>query len=168
MISNERLLFRVRALTWLLVLGLVVSGVSAIPLRSEVACLVKVTGANKWEGKSLAPAWGLWLLRVQGALDRTSAIDPFLFYGTDWLAFGHFAIALAFVGALRDPVRNRWLFTFSMMACVLIVPYALIFGALRGIPIWWRLIDCAFGVFGFIPVWLCWKWTREVEAMPET
>jgi hypothetical protein len=35
---------------------------------------------------------------------------PFVTYGTDWLAFGHFVIALAFVGALRDPVRNRWLY----------------------------------------------------------
>jgi hypothetical protein len=39
--------------------------------------------------------------------------------------------ALSFVGALRDPVRNRWLFDFGLIACVLVIPYALVFGALR-------------------------------------
>ena len=89
--------------------------------------------------------------------------SPFLFYGTDWLAFGHFVIAIVFIGALRDPVRNRWLFDFGLTACVLVIPYALVFGGIRGIPFWWRLIDCSFGVFGFIPLWFCRKWTRELE-----
>jgi len=90
---------------------------------------------------------------------------PFLFYATDWLAFGHFVIAIVFIGALRDPVRNRWLFDFGLIACVLVIPYALVFGGLRGIPIWWRLIDCSFGVFGFIPLWFCRKWTDELEQV---
>jgi hypothetical protein len=55
-------------------------------------------------------------------LNDTSNQNPFLYYGTDWLAFGHFAIALAFVGALIDPVRNQWLFNFGLMACMLVVP----------------------------------------------
>lgn len=84
-------------------------------------------------------------------------------YGTDWLAFGHFAIAVVFIGVLRDPVRNVWILTFGMIACVLVVPYAFVFGAVRGIPIYWRLIDCSFGVFGFIPLWLCRKWVKELE-----
>ena len=77
-------------------------------------------------------------------------------------------IAIAFVGALRDPVRNIWLFTFGMIACVLVIPYALIFGAVRGIPIWWRLIDCSFGVIGFIPLWFCRKWVRELARATNT
>jgi hypothetical protein len=71
-------------------------------------------------------------------------------------------IALVFIGALRDPVRNRWLFDFGLIACVLVIPYALVLGGLRGIPVWWRLIDCSFGVFGFIPLWFCRKWTNEL------
>ena len=34
-------------------------------------------------------------------------------------------------------------------------PWALVFGSLRGIPFFWRLVDCSFGVFGFLPLWLC-------------
>lgn len=60
-------------------------------------------------------------------------------------------------------VRNRWLFDFGLIACVLVIPYALVFGGLRGIPIWWRLIDCSFGVIGFIPLWFCRKWGIQLE-----
>jgi hypothetical protein len=104
-----------------------------------------------------------WLLRIRNALDDTQSRQPFLFYGTDWLAFGHFIIALVFIGAWRDPVRNRWLFDFGLIASVLVIPFALVFGGWRGIPLWWRLIDCSFGVFGFIPLWFCRSWTLELE-----
>jgi hypothetical protein len=104
-----------------------------------------------------------WILKVSEGLQDTNSKYPFMAYGTDWLAFGHFAIAVAFIGALRNPVRNRWLFQFGMIACVLIVPYAFIFGGVRGIPVYWRLIDCSFGVFGLIPLWLCNRWAGEIE-----
>ena len=149
---------RIKLLTWLFILGLALSGATAIPLPGELNLLVNFIGAD---GKS--SAWMQWLLRVQEALAQTQAQHPFLFYGTDWLAFGHFVIAIAFIGALRDPIRNRWLFDFGMIACALVIPCALVFGGLRGIPIWWRLIDCSFGVFGFIPLWFCRKWTGELE-----
>jgi hypothetical protein len=154
---------RLKFLTWLFIFGLFISGVTAIPLCSEVDALAAALGAGPASGGS--PPAGLtgWLLTVRDALRAVDHAHPFLFYGTDWLAFGHFAIALAFVGALRDPVRNVWLFTFGMMACVLVIPYALVFGAVRGIPVWWRLIDCSFGVFGFIPLWFCRKWAKELE-----
>jgi hypothetical protein len=150
---------RICFLTWLFIAGLFLSGLTAIPLAEEVNWLVKFTGA---EGTSAG--WGNWLIRVRDALAQTRSQCPFLFYGTDWLAFGHFMIALVFVGALRDPVRNRWLFDFGLMACVLVIPFALVFGGWRGIPIWWRLIDCSFGVCGFLPLWFCRVWTKELEA----
>jgi hypothetical protein len=126
------------------------SGVTAIPLRQETSWLARQFSVP-------------WLMQVHSALEQTHNQFPFLFYGTDWLAFGHFVIAIVFIGAWREPVRNRWLFDFGLIACVLVIPYALIFGALRGIPVWWRLIDCSFGIFGTIPLWLCRKWTRELE-----
>ncbi len=155
---------RIRALTWLFIIGLVLSGVTAIPIRWEVDFLIKFLGVEELGSHSATDLHPLtrWLFNVRNALDKVENEDPFLFYGLDWLAFGHFVIAIAFVGALRDPVRNEWLFTFGMIACVLVIPYALLFGAIRGIPVWWRLIDCSFGVVGFVPLWLCRKWTRKV------
>jgi hypothetical protein len=149
---------RIRWLTSLFIVGLFISGATAIPLQSEVNLLANFFGAN---GNSSALA--KWLQRVSDALAQTQSQHPFLFYGMDWLAFGHFVIAIAFIGALRDPVRNRWLFDFGLIACVLVVPYAFIFGGLRGIPTWWRLIDCSFGIFGFIPLWFCRRWAMELE-----
>ena len=161
---------RILALTWLFIIGLVLSGATAIPLPSELDRLVELTGAAQLvdaPAPTGAPGWALWLTRVQRALHDAAQRSPFVFYGADWLAFGHFAIALAFVGALRDPVRNRWLFSFGMIACALVIPYAFVFGAIRGIPLWWRLIDCSFGVFGIIPVWLCRRWVSELESRLE-
>ncbi|MGD0615182.1 MAG: hypothetical protein ABSA69_07050 [Verrucomicrobiota bacterium] len=156
---------RIKILTWLFIVGLVLGGVTAIPLDSEVAWLVDVTGADSatFPPGTPKPAWALWLARINSALQETAARRSFLFYGTDWLAFGHFAIAVAFFGAVRDPLRNRWLFDFGLIACALVVPYALIFGAIRGIPLWWRLIDCSFGVVGFVPLWFCRAWSQELE-----
>ncbi len=165
--SHEEILRRrIFCFTWLFIVGLAFSGATAIPLGSELNWLVKFTGARQLVevlSSAPAPVCAQWLVKVQTALQDSSDKFPFLFYGTDWLAFGHFVIAIAFIGALRDPVRNVWLYTFGMIACVLVIPYAMIFGAIRGIPVWWRLIDCLFGVFGFVPLWFCRQWVKQLE-----
>jgi hypothetical protein len=63
-------------------------------------------------------------------------------------------IAIAFWGPRKDPVRNIWVIEFGMIACMSVIPLALIFGPLRGIPLFWRAIDCSFGVFGLLPLGL--------------
>lgn len=162
---------RIRLLTALFIAGLVLSGATAIPLESELNWLVKATGAKaKVETRTgtHAPSWAAWLVKVQLALEETNARYPFMSYGADWLAFGHFAIAVAFIGAWRDPVRNRWLFDFGLIVCALVVPYAMVFGGVRGIPWGWRLVDCLFGVFGAVPLWWCQRWTRVLEEVRRT
>ena len=156
--SEKMLERKIKWCTALFIVGLLVSGATAIPLLPEVNWL-----ANLFCGDEKYSVTVAWLLRVRDALVQTQSRYPFLFYGTDWLAFGHFMIALVFIGALRDPVRNRWLFDFGLIACVLVIPFALGFGGLRGIPFWWRLIDCSFGVLGFIPLWFCRRWAMELE-----
>ena len=160
---EETLRRRIKLLTWFFIVGLVFSGATAIPLNTELDWLVNQLGGMEPTSGTATSELGRWLLTTHAALQDVSARHPLLFYGTDWLAFGHFVIALAFVGALREPVRNRWLFDFGLMACGLVVPFAIAFGALRGIPFWWRLIDCSFGVVGFMPLWFCRKWAIELE-----
>ncbi len=160
---EQILLRRIKQLTWFFIVGLVISGATAIPLEWEVNLLVNWFGLVGQTSATATTELGRWLLKAREALQAVSAQHPLLFYGTDWLAFGHFVIAIAFIGALRDPVRNRWLFDFGLIACVLVIPFALLFGAVRGVPFWWRLIDCSFGVFGFIPLWFCRKWAMELE-----
>ncbi len=84
-------------------------------------------------------------------------------YGTDWLAFAHLAIAFAFLGPLRDPVRNKWVLVFGVIACVGVVPLAFIAGPIRGIPSYWRLIDSSFGLFGAIPLLICLRYVDRLE-----
>jgi hypothetical protein len=107
----------------------------------------------------------VWLRRVLDALAATNRAYPFLAYGTDWLAFAHLAIAVAFLGPLRDPVRNRWVLEFGVIACAGVIPLALIAGQLRGIPFYWRMIDCSFGVLGAIPLLICLRSIRRLEQM---
>ena len=163
--NREQTLKRIKWLTWLFIFGLILSGVTAIPLRTELDAAAKLLGGTDLVHQAKSTGLALWIYKVREAVRNTYFLYPFMAYGTDWLAFGHFVIALAFVGALREPVRNRWLYQFGMIACALVIPYAMILGGVRGIPIGWRLIDCSFGVIGFVPLWLCWKWTGDLENL---
>lgn len=154
---------RIRWLVGLFIFGLVISGATAIPLTTELQWLVAwVDGDGSGVPHSFIQAW-IW--KIHDALQAVSNTYPFLAYGTDWLAFGHFVIAIAFIGAWRDPVRNIWLFDFGLIACALIIPYALVFGGIRGVPFGWRLIDCSFGVFGAVPLALARHYARQLSEL---
>lgn len=161
----DRLRARIRAWTLFFIVGLVISGATAIPIRTEIALGAALLGEDFSAAGRMPAHVAAWLRTVRDAVETTAKQSPLMFYGTDWLAFGHFAIALAFVGALRDPVRNRWLFQFGMAACALVPVWAVVFGHIRGIPGWWRMIDAAFGIVGFVPMWLCNRWAREIEGV---
>ena len=86
-------------------------------------------------------------------------------YGTDWLAFAHVVISVAFIGPLRDPVKNIWVIQFGMISCFMVFPLAFIAGPIRGIPLYWQLIDCSFGVFGFALLYYCYKNILKLERV---
>jgi hypothetical protein len=148
---------RIRICLAVFMLGLVLSGVTAFPLVHESAMLVAIV-AHLGTG---TPLFG-WIERVHQGLVDTSLHYPFLAYGTDWLAFAHIVLATAFIGPLRDPVRNRWVIEFGLIACAGVLPLALIAGPIRGIPFFWRLGDCSFGVIGAIPLLIA---LREVNRL---
>ena len=144
---------RVRFLIGFFIVALAVSGLTAIPLKWGITILNDLFG----NGSAFAGVWPAlagWITYVYTGITTTAEQFPFMFYGTDWLAFAHIVIAVAFIGPLRDPVRNVWVIEFGMIACVLILPTALIMGPIRGIPFFWQVIDCSFGIFGIIPLWL--------------
>jgi hypothetical protein len=154
---------RIRAWTIFFMAGVVLSGMTAIPIATQLDVAVRLLGEDLSAGGAIPPHMSAWLHTLRDGIRETGARAPFMFYGTDWLAFGHFIIALAFIGALRDPVRNRWLFQFGMAACAAVPIWALVFGHVRGVPLWWRMVDASFGIIGFVPMWLCNRWTRALE-----
>lgn len=137
--------------------SLIVSGLTAIPVKQEINFLYRMTGDIGF----VQP----WMEKLHDGINETSDKYPFLFYGYDWLAFAHFVLALLFFGPLRDPVRNKWVIEFGMIACLLIIPFALIAGYFRGIPFWWRLVDCSFGIAGLVPLIICYRKIYRLEQL---
>ena len=158
--ERERLLRRARCWIGIFIVGLTLSGVTAFPLESELRLAVKVCDHLAWVPVELS----VWLHRVYDALADENARYPFLAYGTDWLAFAHLVLAVLFIGPWRDPVRNKWVLLFGFIACGSVLLLALIAGPVRGIPFYWRLIDCSFGVFGAMVLWPVWRIVTRLET----
>ena len=95
-----------------------------------------------------------WLNRVNAGVKEISTNQPYMLYGTDWMAFAHIVIGIAFIGPYRNPVKNKWIVEWGIITCALIIPTALIAGPIRGIPFFHQLIDCMFGILGVIPLWI--------------
>jgi hypothetical protein len=158
---DARRLRSIRLLLVLFIVGLVLSGLTAFPLLSELRLLTSWFGKNTVIG-SYFPGLAYWLSLVREGLEVADQKYPFLAYGTDWLAFAHLTIAIAFWGPLKDPVKNIWVVEFGMIACLMVIPLALICGFIRGIPFFWQLIDCSFGIFGIIPLFIARRWTLSL------
>jgi hypothetical protein len=150
-LTGAQRLRAIRLLLGLFIVALVLSGLTALPLVWELRMLTSWFGERTMVGVAL-PGLAHWLAYVREGLETAGREYPFLAYGTDWLAFAHLVIAVAFIGPLRDPVKNIWVVEFGMIACLLVIPLALICGPIRGIPFGWQLLDCSFGVLGLIPL----------------
>jgi len=161
--KTQRRLFWIRSILGFFVLALGFSGLTAIPLRFELNILNSIAGEETFVADAI-PLLASWISLVHKAINTLYQDYAFLAYGYDWLAFGHFVIAIAFLGAVKNPVRNRWVIEFGMIACILILPYAFIFGEIRGIPIAWRVIDMLFGILGIIPLYIARKMTLQLES----
>jgi hypothetical protein len=141
------------------IVGLILSGVTAFPLVHETAWLAAFLAAHPILPQGII----LWINRVHQALLDDSIHSPFLAYGTDWLAFAHLVLAVAFIGPFIDPVRNKWVLQFGVIACVAVPFLAFIAGPIRGIPLAWRLIDSSFGLFGAVPLLICLNRVKHLE-----
>jgi hypothetical protein len=161
----SRLRRRIRILLILFVSGLVLSGLTAFPLNTELRMLSSILGIDPAVSPEDYVGGRHWIATVAAAVRETGTKYPFLAYGTDWLAFAHLVIAVVFIGPFRDPVRNVWVVNFGIIACAAVIPLALIAGAIRQIPFYWRLIDCSFGVLGVLPLLLARRYIRGLAAI---
>jgi len=143
---------RIRRLIILFIVCLVLSGVTAFPIETELKILNATISSD-------------WINKVYLAVKSTNDNYPYLSYGTDWLAFAHLVIAVAFIGPLRNPLKNIWVIEFGMIACLMVFPLAFIAGPIRGIPFYWQLIDCSFGASGFALLYYCYRNILELEKI---
>ncbi len=157
--SNESL-SRYRLTLGFFIFGLVLSGVTAFPLMTELNAVSKILGITDPAAYATYSGLRQWIAFVYHGLQQTYAQFPFIGYGTDWLAFGHITIAMFFVGPWKAPTANRWVLKVGLVACACVVPLALVCGAVRDIPLYWQLIDCSFGLFGSLPLIYCLKLSK--------
>jgi hypothetical protein len=161
----QALLLPYRVSLGLFIVGLVLSGLTAFPLLRELSVLSQILGIT--DPASYAEEHGLrqWIAFVHFGLDQTYVRFPFIAYGTDWLAFGHLVIAAFFIGPFVAPIRNSWVLHVGLAACLAVIPLAIICGHIRQIPLYWRLIDCSFGMVGSIPILFCLDLVRRMRPL---
>ena len=135
--------------------GLLVSGLTAFPLLAEVKALTGLPGTGNAASPTEQEGLYRWILIVRFGLDETYALYPWIAYGTDWLGFAHLVIALFFIGPLIEPASSRGNLYAGIAACFGVIPLALIAGAIRGVPLASRLIDCSFGLIGLALLLYC-------------
>jgi hypothetical protein len=133
----------------LFIIVLFISGLTVLPAELELKTAMSMVPVGS--------AVYNWLDKILDAYMSVAMHKNFLLYGYDWLAFAHFVLAILFIGPYKDPVKNSWVIEFGMIASLLILPFAFVAGSIRGIPVWWRLVDCSFGVFGFLLLWYCYR-----------
>jgi hypothetical protein len=156
--SEQQLRTKIKRWIWLFIVFLILSGITAFPIETELHFLTMHASA-------FPEFMQVWLTKIYNAVKETNSMHPYLSYGTDWLAFAHIVIATVFIGPLIDPVKNIWVIQFGMIACVMVFPLALIAGPIRHIPFYWRMIDCSFGVLGLIPLYICFNYIKQLENL---
>ncbi|MFT3735179.1 MAG: hypothetical protein QM776_09160 [Rhodocyclaceae bacterium] len=159
-------LVRFRLSLSVFMVGLIISGLTAFPILTEVQALVSWLGLDGATSPAGYSGMTAWVLTVKFGLEDMYARYPWIAYGTDWLAFGHLTIALFFIGPLYRPAESRHVLLVGIAACVLVFPLALICGDIRGVPLMSRLIDCLFGVFGMIPLIYCLCLLKHISPCP--
>jgi hypothetical protein len=140
---------------WVVIVGLAAGGATAFPLRAETRWLNGIVQNAAWAPQFGKDSIAFVTEGIRGTGDRY----PFLAYGTDWLAFAHLMIAVAFVGPLREPLTNSG----SCCGACGVVPLALICGPIRGIPLWWSVIDMSFATGAIVPLSLAYRGIRQLE-----
>ncbi len=154
--EEKTILSRIRRWIVAFMVLLILSGITAFSVQTELHFLL--------HHQNFIPDFFIpWLQIISDAIDVMAEKYPYLLYGYDWLAYSHIIIALFFIGVYRNPVQNAWVLRIGMVACLGIFILAAVCGQIRGIPFFWTLIDCSFGVFGIIPLLIVQKQIGKLE-----
>ncbi|MBS1749027.1 MAG: hypothetical protein JST63_03910 [Bacteroidetes bacterium] len=154
--DEARIRRKIRVALVITMIGLLLNAVSAIPLHTELNILLSIPD-------SLSQSLREWLTYVNKGITETDKNYPFMRYGFDWLAFAHVLIAIAFIGPLKDPLKNEWVVSWGIIACTLSIVMALVWERLRDIPMWWSIVDALIAIIALIILWLCNNWIKQLK-----
>lgn len=141
----DRIGYRQKRARWMLVivsLGLLLAGISVWPAVTEIELVISLL----WGEQKPTSELHVFLLNAKQGLIETESKYPFILYGLDWLAFAHIVLAILFAGAIRDPVRNKWIVQCGLIMCVGVFVLAAIFVPIRNMPNIWFLFDVFFAI----------------------
>jgi len=155
---KAKLTARVRFCIVIVIVGLAISGITAFPIETELGLLIS-------SQPTYSDTLYTWLNVVYSAVKYVNINYPYLSYGTDWLAFAHLLFAVLFIGPFKDPLKNIWVIEFGLIAAIGIFPLAFIAGEVRGIPVFWRLIDCSFGVVALAVLLSAYRMIKKLEHL---
>ena len=144
---------QIRILLLLFTSLLVLSGITAFPVKTELAILTKYISAFPYKLQD-------WINILNESVRNTPDI---IFYGTDWLAFSHIIISLFFIPVFINPIKYKMNVIIGIISCLAVFPLAFICGAIRGIPFFHQLIDCSFGAGGMILLYIIYKKINQLE-----
>lgn len=96
--------------------GLFVSGVTVWPAIPELRLSLAILSQVGLEDSQLYS----FTSQILASLEAIEKDHPQIMYGYDWLAFAHIVLAILFVGAIRDPVRNKWVIECGLIMCALV------------------------------------------------
>lgn len=159
--STLKTMNRLKRARWMLgivAFGLLVSGMTVWPAISELRIVVRLVWGN---AEPTGVLHGFLLRAIEG-LESAEANYPFLLYAHDWLAFAHIVLAILFAGAIRDPVRNKWIVQCGLIMCALVPVLAGVCIPIRGLPLAWFWIDFAFAPAAALPLWIA---LRDIMRM---
>jgi len=138
-------------------LGLFVSGVTIWPWEIELSFAISTLQTIKGP----EPLTQL-LQEIRHDMRILDEKNSFVLYIADWLAFAHLVLAALFLMALKDPIRNVLVVRFGIL-CSLSVPIlAITCIPMRGIPLFWILIDSSFALCA-IPLWIALKDIKRLD-----
>ena len=154
-----RTIVRAKWMLGIVATGLFISGVTVWPAVTELKMGVHLI----WGDLATTGEFHRFLLRAIAALEDTNVRYPFLLYAHDWLAFAHIMLAILFAGAIRDPVRNKWIVQCGLIMCALVPVLGGICIPIRQLPSWWFWIDFSFAPGAALPLWIALRDIRHVE-----
>jgi len=105
----------------LFIAGLVLSGLTALPLERELSLLIAGGGSGHAHRLRWPDLGFLARARLPWCARRRASVFPFFFYGTDGSRSAHFAIAVA-LGSVARSGSQRVGCDFGLIACGSLVP----------------------------------------------